>query len=1766
MSKLTLSTSMIDTTHDEFVIGWNWGSESKKLDEALGINFYHTGTPSTSVISTASQVWWGDSSRFIHHPYPTFSGYNYPATTQAAAIHYEPYFDVNITNSFYGHNNDSTGASFGFLTKHPDFTSLQDSFHLFKMTKAQLSGDSALVLSDPWPDNELYDMRHNISSGIAPHDSMNGDRWYLSLRIKPLETIRPLDNDTLLCIKLPYTAQDKYESLGVIVDSLAYGHIRFDSIADPSTTSTSFDTLYSNRDTPEFLGVARKLIGVNTAVTDRVYITSKMLYYSAGSLSEYVTLSFHFRTNDEIGHPNYSNYKLKNLRDGNINISDQYPRITNLGIDVTYYGNKDVAIDWIRVETPHYRNLSRGHYDNEILRNVDSTLNIIHTARPDISLYKIFGIDEFWTCNNASQRYANKLLGGLVTSEVQQVSQVLPGHYYNSTGIDTYWAGITSLIQSESASPLVKRTFKPLDANPNEYAMLLPDQRAGYWNGYYGKEYWDIGRQNSSVLFRDTLGSTYETFISRGGENWLNDGALASDHTLYEHLWEYAHTENLFDLPFGSDSVYYTREIEGLLWHNEYMLKKNWYDHQSLLYGGNDFWAQLWLQVPLTLYPDTDDIINSNGRAMTEEELRRQQWTYTILGAKGIMYYYGATDFKWNDPAVEDYYIGESGLSRIDNLTLNIGYQNSLPTGQALLDSDLLGGDFIVPNDVFVLGGQNFWDYISDDIDTLTLNLQKERFYMGTRTLRRQVKKFSEEISATEHKLLPLELAAWFGHGFSKLYSQKPGYEPDLLRKFIQYDSIKSRRIFTPSADGNHNFSPDFESLDSTFYDVTLLAGIYPIDQPLVEEFYIGIQNRRTDPLIFLQVPSSSPYDGELQYYTGAEFEDRVLSGGGDLFGVNHSSKWWRDQWWKKLGVRQFHIPLNINGGQKIHFDNDDFTQYEVQELHIGTDLDTVWWKHPDLSHNIDTVIGRKGSIVVNMLPGEGKLLRVRKIHNNTKQISGLLTNQNQRKLIVYPSNDSLIGLGETGDSVRYHATYHRKNNITDRLEVFYRRSEIVHRSNTSEIIPWEDHEYLISDTISVRSSLSPPEANLDCAYPSIVVRYDSLNSESKVYIVFQCEDGEHIAGYNTATGMFTNAIAENTFSANQQSVLPKTETDYSLLLDRVVVKNDTKELVVDTFDYGHPVINASAYGNYYAYSDKNNGIKIGYKSPSSEIFDTLKKSNIVGLGSNYHPSLNTYSRIHYNENDCALAWAFGTPGGTDIAYTRLFIDEHGMIDYHVAPDTCSGFWQDPAIDHILGDKALSIRPYYETVRHDFPMIYRGIENKAERLLGWPDEWNKNQRMDFIYWTSYSTDPMINNSIISYIGIQNEDTLDFNGISRPTCHIPLGTSIIVSPNYALGDQLSVAQGTMSQIVTGSDTIYSNYEQALYQDSLARTIVLDFTARDGNYNGLWQISHGYRSLINNWTQNTSNVDDEWFIYRHTPEDISYPSLAALPVYEKNENWESNRRILINNAQGDTVIRSSIEGFLHKKADVNYTDIPLYGFRERKGKEVAFSGLSIERNDKESNIGINILDPKFKNESVYFVSDLFEIKDDDILTYHLALKGNKEGNVYLVDEQNHMLELPKDFDPYLYNRFKLKFINSSNKVYRLVFETSKTESTYFEKLILDAEPHILYKSNDGGGIFKEYEYDLEERESNIVVPNIYPNPNNGEMTLELPFFREGESLILSVYDLKGSEVYRKEITDSSSNHILDYLTSGNYLVSVKSSDGLSRYGSIQFTIDK
>ncbi|MBX7156708.1 MAG: hypothetical protein K1X91_17250, partial [Bacteriodetes bacterium] len=1026
---LLTATTLIAQSTDPKPVLFNWGTYTAP---------FHDSTHAVTKTMVGWE-WGGGDSAFDKFMYANIthsdSWDNDVVKNMNFVINYEDYtmmcmrYDAEvipvISSAFKPYKYDSTGAVFGWANRSSTICVRDTATTSNKgIGRINMSGGSTgLALSDIQPKQFYKRLKEN-----SINEKVNPEKFLLTVNLRRHDsTNTDTTNATGLTIKLNYWSHEYVDSL----DANVYynDHIKFDSLPNQNTwhsrgfwDSQKFkvDTTLPPEDQQVF-DISRKLLPI----------------HDSNAVSRDVTLSATF-TLDGIRNPRLA-YELESDNKSEVGF-----HIDSMDIEV-YYQGFPVDVDFVCIEVPKNRYMYQGQYDTLIKNDIQTKITSLRTTRPDLKVLRISTSIESRLCWNYSMRYVNSLLNGFSTSVN---ASELPLHSLHIIPQKTFWSfGVINGVWGILASPVLPyidtnwicKSVQSIDTS------TTPDDTT--WNHYCGDKQPSLGYDCGyfpfqDTLLGDTLKSCYEMYICDTSWQRLSRAQIQAIDTLsLSQYLKYSH-----------------KSFQGFIDQHiaEHFYK---YGDYTLLYSGIPLWTQKQLLTEYYVekyeYDTVKHVKMNTGmtRTFTGEETRYILWNDIIKGYKGIL-----ADNGGNYPI--NYYpffshdtAGKTSLRR----TFDNPYNDNSPYDT----------DYLVNNDPTNLNKYMLKARIVNINNTYDTN----KIYLGLRSMRHVTRDAFAFMTGNSNELMRMRLVSWISKGFKTYYS---GDTTNFSRAmFIQKDSVLVRPIGRVNLDNR----PLYEPRDSTFYDITLLRDSSDSGVMLDSVFYIGVCNKRTDPLRYIHYPFNDTVSPKrLLFLSSAEFEDSCK--------VSIDSTQWRELKYKQLGTREITIPFNYS-----HWDG---KQHILRVQEIGGSLDTVISSHSKLP--------------VILLPGEGKIFRVT-IPSATASVAlGDIQNSNQRKLVCYPKVEYDIGNNSFRelDTVYYHMCYHRVDTSDSRLKVYYRRSVPSIRGHVPVAgLQWQN-EICLSQQPVIK--LNYDTATMQAAYPSIVVRNDSVNRIPRVYVVFACE------------------------------------------------------------------------------------------------------------------------------------------------------------------------------------------------------------------------------------------------------------------------------------------------------------------------------------------------------------------------------------------------------------------------------------------------------------------------------------------------------------------------------------------------------------------------------------------------------------------------------------------------------------------------------------
>ncbi len=1650
---------------DKFMLGVHWGG-SEKISKALRINHkdgysFHNMIDDPIYDSTYMTVRSVINDGIDSLQYYTHCD-NHTQLIRAKAVQYEPTLVINSANMLNPNTNnyDNMNPIFGF--KYIRGRIENDSIvHRSRLVLDNAALHEQVVLEDPWLGGCLF--RHLFDpDDYKPDHYYNADylgtRWYISINIRRNNiNDNTYGNENVLKIELPY----------VLGSNNGTGLIKFDSI--PS------NNIYSNYILPSNRGIAHFLDSAITPKPNCFYITRNMLPQNCQN----VTISAYFKLNDlTIDNP---------LLKTNMYTSET-SLIDSLKIKVTYYNNCEVAIDWVRLESPNGQRYFRSYHDDKILNSIRTDLvkfsNSAYTEK-GIKLFRFNSFIEGSYQDWAAERYFNKLIGNINASEDDDC--ILSKHFDYYVNPPNRWFGMYKY-KRYTAAPYCKETNYLHGRNEDSY--LTMHLRFG-WEGLYTK---------------DTLNSEYELWLNRKSK--LADSTNGIPNYIYGNVsiaqvMQMDETQYLNLINKTNSSV--QSRIESILY--EYYVGP----HSGFIFSDKFWWSQnfsltqfKWLNVGGSQYSKG----YADYRAQTGEEIRYCAWNSLIMGAKGM--FYDGTDYYLLYDGIDD----DGTFHRFQHYNYTKEYNNAnfeSMSDEEFLDSDhpYIGGDFI--NSTFEPDNLYGKLYNRNAIAS-TMGTIPSKLYIGRRTQRLELKKIHDQIRRCEDELMKLRLVAWMGKGFRLWNNHHPDYPDNIFSQYLAWDTTnnmidttrftcwpigRTKRVYQPDGELLYK-APLYEPWDSTFIDFTLLRNA---DTEIEDVFYVGVQNRRTSPLIFYQdtVLSGEQPAPYLRFLSTAEFDDSCNSSKNPT-GYTRM----RNYFWLKQGAREITLPFNYRNTNNA----EEYALLRITELGADTAYDQSWsfCRQQTYLQKIDTVIGQDRQITFNMLPGEGKIFKVQVLHQDTT-VTGILAHSNQSKLIMHPVLDEE---GNETDIIRYHLVYFKPIvGISNTNGVYYRRSLPISKDSPEENIIWEP-EILVSDsTIDEGGRIK----NLvSCDYPSIVVRKDS--DTLKAYIVFSC--------FKNRSRSF---IAETKLNVNT-SGLVQDRNGYELALYN---GNNRAE-------WGNPVVNASSNGNYYAWSDTTAGIVAAWKTPDALRFQASNKINFRFSSESIaqHPSLNVYSSIDNNEDNCALVWQENpTVYGANISrilYTRLrHNDTINSLYKYLSPTYQGNMALLDTLNNIssLIDTSFNLR---------FPVINRYFFN----FLGLTNI------SELVYWGAKIDNISPEANYLMNCSISNKD---LNNVPQNwrlywKKYIKSYNKLIEFPN--------ISYTSPATDIFYEDDISLNFKYCGRSP--------DRTDYIGHFN-YWD--HSY---ISSGQSDSTDINLVWV---KCIDKGTYPHLAKKKFitfgYEYHNLWQ-NRRVYQKTISGTNHIFTSAKYFYKGGSDEMLADWYI-GFETADSSKKSFLFGAPELDEQRFSLKLPfekvVSDEGYisfiETSSDTIASSWFSIEDAKELALKLKGSNNANSKVYIQNKETERtlrLNLPNGLKENKGAKAKYNLINGLGNEFRLLFvknddEMHYTEELWIEGLPIEEKPAGSFKGGDG--IENIDLIQIVNRYYSDHNISIFPNPASEVLYLQanVPF----EEANLTVTNLLGTKVIQQQINLSNSPELkleISFLLPGMYYINI--SDGL------------
>ena len=326
-------------------------------------------------------------------------------------------------------------------------------------------------------------------------------------------------------------------------------------------------------------------------------------------------------------------------------------------------------------------------------------------------------------------------------------------------------------------------------------------------------------------------------------------------------------------------------------------------------------------------------------------------------------------------------------------------------------------------------------------------------------------------------------------------------------------------------------------------------------------------------------------------------------------------------------------------------------------------------------------IINGEATVLLTLGAGRAALLEVTYAQPDESIQDGLLTRNNQRKMIFDPVSD------------RYYSVYHHFDSTLSDWHVFMRRSLPVSQSGT---ILWEPFESHVSDYMD--DGDDPRTLN---SHPSITMRY-LPSGDSRISIVWTAHP--NASGHPFEREVLIRDITYWTQISGSDT------TEWTVAAP---IRSLGYHYGLDAEEWGTPVISSASgtdVGEYVAWSDSTVGIVAQVRLLDTNIFlnnpvwtapDTVSRHHTTaGFGSGQYPAMPPFTHRDLAQESLPIVWQQPGVTSTGISYARLdytppptgsallvdysWINNNGGL-WWISPNVNSGYgtnhYRHPSID-----------------------------------------------------------------------------------------------------------------------------------------------------------------------------------------------------------------------------------------------------------------------------------------------------------------------------------------------------------------------------------------------------------------------------------------------------------------------------------------------------
>ena len=358
---------------------------------------------------------------------------------------------------------------------------------------------------------------------------------------------------------------------------------------------------------------------------------------------------------------------------------------------------------------------------------------------------------------------------------------------------------------------------------------------------------------------------------------------------------------------------------------------------------------------------------------------------------------------------------------------------------------------------------------------------------------------------------------------------------------------------------------------------------------------------------------------------------------------------------------------------------------------------------------------------------------------------------------------------------------------------------------------------------------------------------------------------------------------------------------------------------------WGTPMINASASGNFYCWSDAANGIGVGYKAPNARTFAD-QSHDLRGLE---HCTTDTCQSAPIVELATpACTWAKNPPDwsgrpatipeyGSRIMYTQLKVNALGNLVNELSSDNTpvAVYAKDRSPWTIsfaapgngmatLTDSLFLFDSSAFRGAHMYPVLYRHLSDWDMSAASRIDSLRQvNLKAERVYWETRPpidtlAPPYIQNNPRQMIGRRVFDVQEWSVANGGQ-----DTIAVLHYNFIFSDTMllngpDIVQGEQTGEPLGipADTTY------WHEDS---TLVLNFWSRPTSLQSpptIWQLTHGYATFYGTDDDHVHSDLVNQGLLEPIQERGNYSHLAARYSMYAHEGWQRNRRFF-NMPEGD-----------------------------------------------------------------------------------------------------------------------------------------------------------------------------------------------------------------------------------------------------------------------